>query len=269
MNSQVKHQKIKNTKTVWFSLLSLHAKDSNGESYAVHYRPGSGLADVATGHDASWELWQCLPSLEPRSEASEELGVHTSRQAYHLVNQKSKCGLALMEGAAMLVKQPGNPFKLRILAQRDRPPESVNLVSLEDTTTEEVVQDPDQDAHLFRQAVSASVIPEVKCEIENFTFTLLHEASGGLHLLPLLRLCMHDTGAVLQMGSGKTRVMFGCNISLDYFQAQSSCWYCTCLTSLHYKVTFCQALGLHLKHKKKMLLSFYVCTPLKMCRFSF
>lgn len=225
----MKYQRNKNGRTKWFSLLSLHANDSNGEPFRVHFQPGSGLAEVATTHDNSWELWECIESTEEKSEGSEELGVQMSRRAFHLVNQKSKCGLSLVEGSPMLVKRPGSSFKLRILAREKEEPEAVKLVSLEHGDKEEVDHGHEHDSgqQLKDIAVAATVIPDVTCDIHDFTFTLLHEASGGMHLLPLVRLCMQDIGAVLQMGSGKTRVLFGCSVSLDFFQAQNSCWYST------------------------------------------
>jgi hypothetical protein len=75
----------------------------------------------------------------------------------------------------------------------------------------------------------------------------LHEASGGMHLLPLVRLCMQDIGAVLQMGSGKSRVLFGCSVSFDFFQAQNSCWYnaitfLTCVSLAVSSVRICLAI---------------------------
>lgn len=247
----MKYQRNKNGKTKWFSLLSLHANDSNGEPYRVHFLPGSGLAEVTTTHDNSWELWECIESTEEKSEGSEELGFQTSRRAFHLVNQKSKCGLSLSEGFPMLVKRPGNSFKLRILAREKEEPEAPKLVSLEHGDKDEVDHGHEHDSaqQLKDTAVAATVIPDVTCDIQDFTFTLLHEASGGMHLLPLVRLCMQDIGAVLQMGSGKTRVLFGCSISFDYFQAQNSCWYisftslvCTSLAFKNIRICTCDVM---------------------------
>nr|PNR49566.1 hypothetical protein PHYPA_011462 [Physcomitrium patens] len=223
---KVKYQKNKNEKTKWFSLLSLHAADSNGEPYRVHFLPGSGLAEVATTPDKSLELWECIEVTDEKSEGNEELGFQIRRRAFHLVNRKSKCGLSLVEGSPMLVKRPGSSFKLRILAREKEDPEAVKLVSLEHGDKDEVDHghEVDSDKQLNDIAIAATVIPDVTCNVNDFTFTLLHEASGGMHLLPLVRLCMQDIGVVLQMGSGKTRVLFGCSISFDYFQAQNCCW---------------------------------------------
>lgn len=103
------------------------------------------------------------------------------------------------------------------------------LVSLEHGDRDKVDHghEHDNSQQLKNTAVAAMVIPDVTCDIQDLTFTLLHEASGGMHLLPLVRLYMQDVGAVLHMGSGKTTVLFGCSISFDYFQAQKSCWYCS------------------------------------------
>jgi hypothetical protein len=225
---QVKHQKNSSTsKTVWFSLLSLHARNSEGEPFRVHYRPGSGLADIATINDKSWELWQCVPSESVvADEGTEELDIRRSRSVFHLVNQKSKSGLALLDGAPVLVKQPGHPFKVKILAQPYKAKENISSSSSSPDGSvvvgggEELQHAQDVEG----EAIVAATVPLVKCDIQNVALTLLYETAGGLHLLPLLRLHMYDMGAVLQVGSFKTRAMSGCNISLDYFEAQSNCW---------------------------------------------
>ncbi|KAH9575434.1 hypothetical protein CY35_01G111200 [Sphagnum magellanicum] len=225
---KVKHQKNSSTsKTVWFSLLSLHARNSEGEPFRVHYRPGSGLADIATINDKSWELWQCVPSESVvADEGTEELDIRRSRSVFHLVNQKSKSGLALLDGAPVLVKQPGHPFKVKILAQPYKAKENISSSSSSPDGSvvvgggEELQHAQDVEG----EAIVAATVPLVKCDIQNVALTLLYETAGGLHLLPLLRLHMYDMGAVLQVGSFKTRAMSGCNISLDYFEAQSNCW---------------------------------------------
>jgi hypothetical protein len=226
---KVKHQKNSSTsKTVWFSLLSLHARNSEGEPFRVHYRPGSGLADIATINDKSWELWQCVPSESVvADEGTEELDIRRSRSVFHLVNQKSKSGLALLDGAPVLVKQPGHPFKVKILAQPYKAKE--NISSSSSSPDGSVVvggggEDLQHAQDVEGEAIVAATVPLVKCDIQNVALTLLYEAAGGLHLLPLLRLHMYNMGAVLQVGSFKTRAMSGCNVSLDYFEAQSNCW---------------------------------------------
>ncbi|CAM6097519.1 unnamed protein product [Calypogeia fissa] len=51
---KVKYQetlKRNTSKDAWFSLLSLHAKGADGEPLCVHYRSGSGLADISSSKD--------------------------------------------------------------------------------------------------------------------------------------------------------------------------------------------------------------------------
>ena len=41
----------------------------------------------------------------------------------------------------------------------------------------------------------------------------------------LLRKCYFSKNEPLKFASSKIRVLFGCSVSFDFFQAQNSCWY--------------------------------------------
>ncbi|BBN13913.1 hypothetical protein MPTK1_6g07390 [Marchantia polymorpha subsp. ruderalis] len=226
---KVKYQdssKTTRSKTAWFSLLSLHAKNSEGDPLRVHYRPGSGLVDVSSTNDGSREQWQFLKTESSEEEGEEQgdfdIRNSSSRRVFHLVNQKSKTGIAFEDNVPLLVKQPGNPFKIKVVSkptQSDTNPEEAKALTQKDETP---LQTPPLDDHEAVRLVTS--IPHVLCKFETFVLTVLHEAAGGLHLLPLLRVRVPGTEGVIQAGVTKSRTILQCGIVLEYYEMQTTLW---------------------------------------------
>ncbi|KAL3690687.1 hypothetical protein R1sor_004338 [Riccia sorocarpa] len=224
---KVRHQDPSNTtksKTVWFSLLSLHAKTSGGEPFRVHYRPGSGLVNIASVNDGSWEQWQFVTpgSSEKEQEDGFEMRSSSSSRVFHLVNQKSKCGIAFEDNVPLLVKRPGNPFKIKVISKP----------TLSDPNSEEALAQTQKDETPLQtppladsEAVNlVTSIPHILCKFDTFVLTVLHEAAGGLHLLPLVRLRVPGTEGVIQAGVTKTRTILQCGIVFEYYETQTTLW---------------------------------------------
>lgn len=201
-----------------FSLISMSAKDADGKLFRVHYRPGSGLADIASTHDGSWELWQPISYKYSTNEDTRDLGFSSDLDGklVYLVNQKSKQGMTLASGAPMMVKKPGNPFKFKILRLPDAKEGTLAQTALKfgSINDQSSLEKP---ANLF---VS---IPEVDLKVESITLTLLHE-TGGKSFLPLLRTRLENVRAVMHIQSCKVRLIGEYKILLEYLEANSNQW---------------------------------------------
>ncbi|KAL2623458.1 hypothetical protein R1flu_003663 [Riccia fluitans] len=224
---KVRHQDASNTtrsKTTWFSLLSLHAKSPEGEPFRVHYRPGSGLVNVASVNDGSWEQWQFVPTepLEKEEHDGFEMRSSSSSRVFHLINQKSKSGIAFEDNVPLLVKRPGNPFKIKIISRPTQSDPNSEEAKAQTQKDETPLQNPPLDDSEAVNLVTS--IPHILCKFDTFVLTVLHEAAGGLHLLPLIRLRVPETEGVIQAGVIKTRTILQCGIVLEYYETQTTLW---------------------------------------------
>ncbi|MCO5611967.1 hypothetical protein L7F22_066227 [Adiantum nelumboides] len=216
---KVKYQRnSRDNSQLWFSLLSVSARNADGEAFRVHYRPGSGLADISSTHDGSWELWQAHPYKCSSKEGDGDIDLYSdlNRNLFHLVNQKSKQGLALATGAPMMVKQPGSPFKFKVLQS------SVPILP----SPQVEMQSPSLSTRDSKGCPSgpASSVPQVELKVGRIVFTLLHESGGGKYLLPLLRGSTEDTEAVMHIQSLKIRLIGGCKFVFEYLEAHVNQW---------------------------------------------
>ncbi|XP_040966554.1 uncharacterized protein [Gossypium hirsutum] len=59
---RVKYHKQRKWKSsvLWFSLISLHAKDNSGEPLRLNSKPGSGFVELSSTSDNAWSLWRVL-----------------------------------------------------------------------------------------------------------------------------------------------------------------------------------------------------------------
>ncbi|XP_024524529.1 uncharacterized protein LOC112344305 isoform X2 [Selaginella moellendorffii] len=198
----------KNKDIQWFSLVSLYAKTSSGVPLRVHYEQGSRQLQISSTNDSPWELWQCIPYRS----SDEEINVYNGIFSHlvHLINQKSKQGLALADGIPVVASYPGNAFKIEVVA------EPIVLFSQRTTVQENVTA---------KAAVaSATTIPEVRFDIGSIYVTLLHEAAGAIHLLPLVRVRLEEVQGLAQASSQKARIIGGCSSIIEHYEAQTSSW---------------------------------------------
>ncbi|CAM6111804.1 unnamed protein product [Calypogeia fissa] len=214
---KVKYQdplKRNTSKDAWFSLLSLHAKGADGEPLRVHCRSGSGLADISSSKDGPWEKWRFVQAESSNEDSTADVDVNNrnNKHWFHLVNYKNRSGIAFDENVPVIVKQPGNPFKVKIF-------------NTAPSQGGELQEDLTQTGH-FEKEIAGLVnsIPSIVCTFDTFIFTVLHEAGGGLHLLPLVRLRIPGGEGVMHMGLSKTRTILQCAIVLEHFESQSSRW---------------------------------------------
>jgi hypothetical protein len=198
-------------------LLSLGAKNADGECFRVHYNPGTGLADVSSIHDGSWELWQILP--HKNSARTDEVDIDQYDAHYehwvHLINKKSKQGLSLANGSPVMVKRPGSLFKFKILGSPTKLIDGEKISSFKENS--EVLE-------IVEPTITVSA-PKIEIHIGMAAITLLHETGHGKHIRPLLRGRLENTKSVIQVLPFKTRVMGECKLIFEYFEAHVNRWY--------------------------------------------
>ncbi|KAJ6288558.1 hypothetical protein OIU76_024527 [Salix suchowensis] len=115
---RVKHHKQRMWKSsvLWFSLISLHAKNNVGEPLRLSYHSGSDFVEISGASDSDWSLWRILP-CEPESYNSDidwEPYNKLFKDTFYLVNKKSGSAVAFVDGVPLFVRKPGHPFKFKM-----------------------------------------------------------------------------------------------------------------------------------------------------------
>ncbi|KAH9301470.1 hypothetical protein KI387_013053, partial [Taxus chinensis] len=222
-NLKVKYQ---GNSQSWFSLLSVHARNDNGEPHCLHYRPGSSLVDVSSSKNNAYELWCHIPFKHKAEDDDEEYDFHGNfyKKMVHVVNKKSSRGLAFVNGLPVLVKKPGNPLKLKIFS----PAALINNIPTSTLPLQTDATNRDGSSNVQplyeKLAVMATLVPQVNVIIEKLDITILYETSGTFHFLPLLRACMDGAQCVLQVNSSKLRIISTLRLMLQSYEAQRNMW---------------------------------------------
>ncbi|XP_058069198.1 uncharacterized protein LOC131218589 isoform X3 [Magnolia sinica] len=213
-----------NSSVSWFSLISLHAKNDAGEPLRLNFRPGSGFVDISSTDDRGWALWRTL-SYKPESyEGDNDLESYNqlARKAFYLVNQKSDCGVAFVDGLPEFVKKPGHPFKVKLFSGSS-PMQEVRRLDVPHTDTDETCGTNAGD-DLSNVDNKFNNFPNVNITIDKVSLTILHEVSELNDKFPLLRGCMDNFQFSLQLLSSKTRLTTTFTAAIYYLDARRDLW---------------------------------------------
>ncbi|XP_042974875.1 uncharacterized protein LOC122306512 isoform X1 [Carya illinoinensis] len=229
------HQRIWMSQVVWFSLISLHAKNDLGEPLRLNYSPGSGFVDISSTNDRSWALWRLL-SCEPKSYKGDidwEPYNQLVKRTFYLVNKKNDCAVAFVNGIPEFVRKPGNPFKLKVFHHLSL---ARNTVKLDSHPVEAPQTSLQHDAHLGEEKASglSNNPPRIDIRIDKISLTVVHELLDTKDRFPLLCGCISNVNLILQVLSTKTRVISTSSTAVYYFDAQRSLW-----RELLYPVAIC------------------------------
>lgn len=241
----------------WFSLLSLTAKNEDGEPYRVHCHPGSSLVDISSTNDKSCELWHAIPFKYKAEDDIEEHDIygHLCKKWLHFINKKSGSSLAFVNARLQLVKKPGNPLKLKIFS----PATLRNTLPFDTLPTNVSDRDGSLKLDPLEEETLITTVPRVKVIVNMFVITILYEASGAIHFFPLLRVYLDSAESVVQVSSHKFRIISTFKIGLESYEAQTDNW-----MEMLQKVEICivyRARLVSIEEKdfvfKKPLISFY------------
>ncbi|CAK7339468.1 unnamed protein product [Dovyalis caffra] len=224
---RVKHHKQRMWKSsvLWFSLISLHAKNNLGKALRLNYQSGSGFVEISNANDSGGSLWRILP-CEPESYRSDidwEPYNKLVKDTFYLVNKKSDSAVAFVDGVPLFVRKPGHHFKFKVFH---------NFALARDVATSDGYsfvpsgsnQSPSTHEDAGRISGQCGTLPCIQIKIDNVSLTIVHELLDTRDRFPLLRGCISNTELNLQILSHKTRVMSTSIALLYYFDAQRNSW---------------------------------------------
>lgn len=224
MSLQVEYKKRRiSSSSVWFSLISLYAKNAAGKQLRLNCCPQSGVVNISGTDDRDTTLWRIFSST-PRGQNGDtdwEAYNHFSKRSFYLVNKNNDCGIAFVDGFPEFVRKPGNPFKFKII--RDFP--TVHgvtdyLTGTTGTTGTSHEQNSNLDERLSGTKETFPII-----DISSyFSLTIVHDISDTSDILPLICGCLSNMKLTLQISSNKTRVLCTSTAELHYFDARRYLW---------------------------------------------
>ncbi|XP_048232851.1 uncharacterized protein LOC8260571 isoform X2 [Ricinus communis] len=224
---RVKHhkQKIWNSSVLWFSLISLHAKNDSGEPFRLTYRPGSAFVDISSTNDTGSSLWGAL-SCEPDSYKGDidwEPYSILVKNKFYLINKKNDCGVAFIDGSPEFVRKPGNPFKFKVFHDHAV---GCNVTTSDGCFLEAYGANLYHSAHEEEDQTSymSGKLPCIQINIDNSDLTIVHELPDTKDRIPLLRACINNAQIIVQILPYKTRFMSTSCSLLHYFDAQRNSW---------------------------------------------
>ncbi|CAI0554327.1 unnamed protein product [Linum tenue] len=226
---RVKHhvQRIWKSSIVWFSLISLHAKNHDGEPFRLSYRPGSSFVDISSTSENAGSLWRII-SREPESSKD---GIDWEpynklvKNTFYLVNKKNDCAVAFVRDVPEFVRKPGNPFKFKVFHDVAMVHDVATSHSYPMESSGSGVNGVPAVRHDQRQSSAQSEsLPCIQIRINSVSLTIVHELLDSKDRSPLLRCCINNAKLNVQVLSSKTRVMSTSTASVSYFDSQRSEW---------------------------------------------
>ncbi|XP_042508366.1 uncharacterized protein LOC122084300 isoform X2 [Macadamia integrifolia] len=207
----------------WFSLISMHAKSDSGEPLRLNCRPGSGFVEISSSSD-NGALWRILTYNPESCEGDNDLEPYNqqAKNTFQLVNKKSNCAVAFVDGVPEFVRKPGHPIKMKVFSYFSSAHEVVGLnmdsagASETDLLDSLVVKD---------QASSyAGTLQHIDITIDKVTLTVVHELSDANDRFPLIQCCIDNIQLIVQILSSKFRLICTLAAVAYYFDAQRNSW---------------------------------------------
>ncbi|XP_022977391.1 uncharacterized protein LOC111477741 isoform X1 [Cucurbita maxima] len=207
---------------LWFSLISLYAKNAAGKQLRLNCCPGSGVVNISGTDDRDMTLWRIFSWMPGgQDDTSWEPFNQFAKRTFYLVNKNNDCGIAFIDGVPKFVRKPGNPFKFKIIHDF---PTVHGVANMNHYLTGTPETSREQNSHMDeRISETDGLLPRIDISIY-ISLTIVHDISDTNEILPIIRGCLSNMKLTLQILSNKTRVLCTSNAELHYFDAQRNLW---------------------------------------------
>ncbi|TVT99078.1 hypothetical protein EJB05_55577, partial [Eragrostis curvula] len=225
---KVKHHKRWRSNTQCISLVSLCARNDEGNELSLSFSQGSDLVEVSSYVDKPCSIWSTLPFRDDNFEDDCDDGKSYNvipRSSYHLVNKKNNCGIAFVDGLLEFVRRPGNPFKLQVLDESmffDAPRLMAPHMNFDNNTYLDVEDDV---SSVVRDGLGGGASSQhIIINVDKIVFTVTHEVFDTDNVFPLVQNCISDIRVVTQIFPSKVRILSAFKVSGQYFNARRNLW---------------------------------------------
>ncbi|XP_047313344.1 LOW QUALITY PROTEIN: uncharacterized protein LOC124916644 [Impatiens glandulifera] len=214
-----------NSSVLWFSLVSLYAKNDLGEPLRLNYHPGSGFVQISCSNDSAQALWRVLSckSESSETESGPDSYDFAEQNTFFLVNKKSGFRVAFVDRLPEFVSKPGNPFKWKVL---DNLSLSRN-VGLPHNFSRDVSGSCAPQNLLSNVEIAPEVTGNLTCidiTLAKINITLIHELPDTDTKFPLLQGSVTVSDFIIQVLLDKLRIISTFSFALLFFDAQSNLW---------------------------------------------
>ncbi|XP_039116930.1 uncharacterized protein LOC120252825 isoform X3 [Dioscorea cayenensis subsp. rotundata] len=211
-----------------FSLLSLYAKNDEGEPLRLNFCPGSDFVEISSSDDKSWAQWQFYPYMSDNYEDDNVVKSYgiSVKNALYLVNKKNNSAVAFVDGRPEFVKKPGNPLKAKVIKRTSQTIdiEKQDVSNKFSSRTSETNVQGGSFSGSGEESVLENNPPHINITIDSISLTILHEVSDKNHKMPLLQSCINDMNVIGQVLPSKFRIISLLNFATQYFDAQKDLW---------------------------------------------
>ncbi|KAK4778296.1 hypothetical protein SAY87_018483 [Trapa incisa] len=210
----------------WFSLISLHAKDESGQPYRLNYRRGSGFVEVSSNCDGRSSLFRAISCKHEnfKGDFGWEAYGQLVKGTFYLLNKRSDCAVAFVNGIPEFVHKPGNPFKLKVFQETDLSSYSTSPISRPNEASSRVnlLQ---EDEHISEEiSGKGRYFPIVDVKVEKMSLTIVQELLDEEEMFPLLQINIDNIQLAVQILYAKFRIFCTMTTWLDFFDSQGNSW---------------------------------------------
>lgn len=210
--------------SLWFSLISLHAKSDSGEPLRLNYRTGSGFVSISSTNDSECSLWTAL-SYKPETFEDDIDWVRCNQLAkrnFYLVNKKNNFAVSFVDGVPEFVSRPGNLFKFKVFHDPSLASDGEMLGSYSVEASESNLKH--EPCSGKERTLYTGILPSIDVRVAKITLTIVHELPVTKDKFPLFRGCIDNVQLTVQILSSKARVVSKLMVMLTYFDAQRNLW---------------------------------------------
>ncbi|MED6185146.1 hypothetical protein PIB30_054181 [Stylosanthes scabra] len=220
---RVKHliQRRWKSTVMWFSLISLFAKNDMGVPLRLNSNPGSCFVDISCPNDGSCALWRVYPPEGGSYEGVTDWEAcnQSIKKSCCLVNKKNNCAIAFVDGAPEFVMRPGNPIKFKIFHDLSVGYDATDTVRYPRLAPQSRRQTDEESISL-----QGGILPRIDINIEKITLQIVHELSDTEDLFPLICLFINNTQIIVQNLATKSRVIGTSTAGVQYYDALRNLW---------------------------------------------
>ncbi|KAG2408680.1 uncharacterized protein HKW66_Vig0035020 [Vigna angularis] len=220
---RVKHirQRGWNSTVLWFSFISLFAKNGMGVPLRLNFRPRSCFVDICCANDGGCALWRANPAQGENDVGyiDSEVNNQSFKRTFYLVNKKNDSAIAFVDGALEFVKKPGNPIKFKIFNDITAAHSASDIASYPRMATETTLYTDEEST-----SWQGGKLPCIDIKVEKVSLNIVHELSDTEYLFPLICLLLNSTQLNIQTLAKKSRVIGTSCAEAHYFDVERNLW---------------------------------------------